>query len=180
MKTDKTKAEWEQDIIQILMKIRQEFPELSKYIKEIPVKFSETDPEDFNVSNLKDYYESLAGILKNYSKTHAGNKLTEQAEQAEQSLLPGYPYYSPAEDIYSQAKELTNLNPENLSKTKAPNEKPGIRNEKGFKEAMSGSDLDIPGSELDDQQESVGSEDEENNYYSLGGDVHNDLEVDKG
>ena len=43
-----------------------------------------------------------------------------------------------------------------------------------------GSDLDVPGSELDDQQESVGSEDEENNYYSLGGDNHNDLEEDKG
>lgn len=33
-------------------------------------------------------------------------------------------------------------------------------------------DLDIPGSELDDQMENIGSEDEENNYYSLGGDRH--------
>jgi hypothetical protein len=33
-----------------------------------------------------------------------------------------------------------------------------------------GSDLDVPGSDLDDAQEEVGSEDEENNYYSLGGD----------
>ena len=41
---------------------------------------------------------------------------------------------------------------------------------------MSGDDLDVPGSELDDQQESIGSEDEENNYYSLGGDDHNDLD----
>ncbi len=36
--------------------------------------------------------------------------------------------------------------------------------------------LDVPGSELDDEQQSVGSEDEENNYWSLGGDNHNDLE----
>jgi hypothetical protein len=35
---------------------------------------------------------------------------------------------------------------------------------------MSGSDLDVPGTELDDAGEEVGSEDEENNYYSLGGD----------
>jgi len=34
-------------------------------------------------------------------------------------------------------------------------------------------DLDIPGSELDDHQENIGSEDEENNYYSLGGEDHN-------
>ncbi len=30
----------------------------------------------------------------------------------------------------------------------------------------SGSDLDIPGSELDDDNEDIGEEDEENNYYS--------------
>ena len=52
-------------------------------------------------------------------------------------------------------------------------------NEKDFKDDVSGDDLDVPGSELDDQQESIGSEDEENNYYSLGGDNHNDLEEPK-
>lgn len=41
-------------------------------------------------------------------------------------------------------------------------------------------DLDIPGSELDDAAESTGSEDEENNSYSIGGDDHNDLEESKG
>jgi hypothetical protein len=44
----------------------------------------------------------------------------------------------------------------------------------------SGSDLDIPGAELDDELEMIGSEDEENNYYSLGGDDHNDLDEDNG
>lgn len=44
---------------------------------------------------------------------------------------------------------------------------------------MSGDDLDIPGSELDDEQEAVGSEDEENNYYSLGGDGKNNLDEEK-
>lgn len=39
---------------------------------------------------------------------------------------------------------------------------------------MSGSDLDVPGSELDDENEAIGSEDEENNSYSLGGDAHED------
>ena len=39
-------------------------------------------------------------------------------------------------------------------------------------------DLDIPGSELDDEQESIGEEDEENNYYSLGGDRHEAQEED--
>lgn len=39
-------------------------------------------------------------------------------------------------------------------------------------------DLDIPGSELDDDNESIGEEDEENNYYSLGGDRHENQEED--
>jgi len=46
------------------------------------------------------------------------------------------------------------------------------------KDELYGSDLDIPGSELDDDQEITGNEDEENNYYSLGGDDHNDLDED--
>jgi hypothetical protein len=39
-------------------------------------------------------------------------------------------------------------------------------------------DLDIPGSDLDDENEEIGEEDEENNYYSLGGDRHEAQEED--
>jgi hypothetical protein len=92
--------------------------------------------------------------------------------------LPGYPENMPSDDAYSKWEEETALDPEDLMKKKAPNEKPGTRNELDFSEDKSGDDLDVPGSELDDQQESVGSEDEENNYYSLGGDDHNDLDED--
>lgn len=44
---------------------------------------------------------------------------------------------------------------------------------------FAGADLDVPGSEQDDAQEEIGSEDEENNAYSLGGDNHTDLEEDR-
>jgi hypothetical protein len=44
---------------------------------------------------------------------------------------------------------------------------------------FAGEDLDIPGSEDDDAQEMLGSEDEENNSYSIGSDRHEDLETDK-
>ena len=33
---------------------------------------------------------------------------------------------------------------------------------------MGGGDLDVPGAELDNADEKIGSEDEENNSYSLG------------
>ena len=37
--------------------------------------------------------------------------------------------------------------------------------------------LDVPGADLDDAQQNIGSEDEENNYWSLGGENHEDLET---
>ena len=40
-------------------------------------------------------------------------------------------------------------------------------------------ELDVPGSDLDDEAEDLGEEDEENNYYSIGGDRHGDLEEDQ-
>lgn len=41
-------------------------------------------------------------------------------------------------------------------------------NERGFGQEISGKDLDVPGSEADDANESIGEEDEENNSYSIG------------
>ena len=86
--------------------------------------------------------------------------------------------YPPNEDIYSKDKEETEIDPEDISKTKATNENDGKYNEKNFNQDKSGADLDVPGSELDDEQENIGSEDEENNSYSIGGDNHNNLEED--
>ena len=45
---------------------------------------------------------------------------------------------------------------------------------------LSGQDLDVPGSGADDADELIGEEDEENNYYSLGGDLHESQEESKG
>jgi hypothetical protein len=93
-----------------------------------------------------------------------------KAEQKEN--LPGYPHYPANEDIYSNAKEETELNPENPAEKKPVNADPEDLNELDFSEDLSGKDLDIPGAEADDLQEEIGSEDEENNHYSLGGDNH--------
>jgi len=88
-------------------------------------------------------------------------------------ILPGYPTYPDIEDIYNQGKEEKEIDPEQVTMEKE-NEVVGENNEKSFAEDFSGSDLDVPGSELDDKEEKIGSEDEENNLYSLGGDNHND------
>jgi hypothetical protein len=44
---------------------------------------------------------------------------------------------------------------------------------------FAGKDLDVPGAQLDDREEQTGDEDEENNFYSLGGENHEDLEEDR-
>jgi hypothetical protein len=173
----KTKTEWDQAIMNITMRIHQEFPELSKYVREMPVGDSDKHKDSINIRDLEDYYNSLDELVNNYSKTHMEKKVTKTTAIPKPS---GYPLYPPSEDIYTQGKKEMEVKPGDLSKTKAPNVKKGSSNEKDFKDDMSGDDLDVPGSELDDQQESVGSEDEENNYYSLGGDSHNDLDEDKG
>jgi len=103
-----------------------------------------------------------------------------QEDNEDKNNLQGYPLYPDNEDIYSKySKEHTD--PEDISKNKESTEKSkaGTDNEKDFNDDFSGSDLDIPGSELDDNQEIAGNEDEENNFYSLGGDDHNDLDEDK-
>jgi hypothetical protein len=99
------------------------------------------------------------------------------SSRAERNNFPAYPPYPSSEDIFSQFRK-EDIDPD--LNEKLGTEKPGMRNEKDFEEDMSGNDLDVPGAELDDELETIGSEDEENNYYSLGGDNHNDLEEDKG
>ena len=91
-------------------------------------------------------------------------------DKAEKNGFPGYPAYPASEDIYSRDKEETEIDPEDPAKLKAPVEESGKLNEKNFKQDVTGGDLDVPGAELDDDQENIGSEDEENNLYSLGGD----------
>jgi len=96
--------------------------------------------------------------------------------------FPGYPQYPASEDIYNKFDKEFDIDPEDVSKKKniIKIDNTSLTNEKDFNDDKTGEDLDIPGSELDYKQENIGSEDEENNYYSLGGDDHNDLEEDKG
>ena len=107
------------------------------------------------------------------------NMSNNQTENKAENSFPGYPVYPDNEDIYRNFLEEKEINPEDTSKTKDPNSTNVIRKNDLYDE-QSEKDLDVPGSELDDYQEDIGSEDEENNYYSLGGDDHIDLEEDQG
>ena len=77
--------------------------------------------------------------------------------------LEGYPLYPASEDIYKKSAYEVNIDPEEPTKVKPTNELPDMPNEKEFEDDVSGDDLDVPGSDLDDEQEKIGSEDEANN-----------------
>ncbi|PLK44559.1 hypothetical protein [Emticicia sp. TH156] len=97
--------------------------------------------------------------------------------EEEEVQFPGYPKYPASEDIYARGIKEEALDPEDPMQEKAHNENDvQAWNEADGTTKATGEGLDVPGAELDDADEAIGKEDEENNYYSLGGDNHTDLE----
>ncbi len=74
----KTEKEINNDILTITMTIREKFPELSKYITEMPVTIPDTNDPAINIKNLQGYYNSLDALMKKYSVTHNTNKKNKQ------------------------------------------------------------------------------------------------------
>jgi hypothetical protein len=105
-----------------------------------------------------------------------------EADSEMKESFPGYPKYPASEDVFARMKEESDIDPEDPTRMKDPSEDMGEWNEKTFQEDLVGDDLDVPGSdsEMDIEQENNELEDEENNYYSLGGDNHDDLEENRG
>jgi hypothetical protein len=66
----KTEKELNDDILKISMTIQETYPELSKYIGEMPVTISDTVDTETTIKNLKDYSDSLDVLLKKYAKDH--------------------------------------------------------------------------------------------------------------
>jgi hypothetical protein len=70
IKQMKTETELTQDILEITNKIHHQFPELSKYLKEIPIRIETTKDNGISPQSLSDYYDSLLDVITEYSKTH--------------------------------------------------------------------------------------------------------------
>lgn len=66
----KSEKELNEAILNITNKIRNEYPELSKYLNEIPVTIPAVSTPEINTKILNEYYESLENILKKYIPTH--------------------------------------------------------------------------------------------------------------
>ncbi|HLK30806.1 MAG TPA: hypothetical protein VKT28_19670 [Puia sp.] len=98
------------------------------------------------------------------------DKKKKSEEENSKPKIYGDPEYDASEDIYNKGEKAGSIDGDDNPKLE----------KKKTKNKLGDNDLDVPGSELDDADEAIGEEDEENNYYSLGGDDHDDLEEDKG
>lgn len=63
----KTEKEIEDAILNITMKIKTEYPELSKYLDEMPITIPDSKNPEINTKNLQDYYNSLESLIKKYN-----------------------------------------------------------------------------------------------------------------
>lgn len=57
-------------IMKITMVIQENYPELSKYLNEMPVTVPIEQHPEINNTNLEKYYESLLALFRNYVAEH--------------------------------------------------------------------------------------------------------------
>ena len=57
-------------ILNMTLTIMDKYPELSKYLDEMPVTIPNTENPEITISNLKNYYESLNALMNKYKNEH--------------------------------------------------------------------------------------------------------------
>jgi len=60
-------------ILEITMKIKDHYPELSKYLEEMTVTIPDKQSPEVTIQGLKTYYESLNDMLNKYILEHPEN-----------------------------------------------------------------------------------------------------------
>jgi|SRR5579871_2334341 len=97
-----------------------------------------------------------------------------EKEKALEHLL-----YPAEEDIYNMEKKEGEWKADSNNETDEPSGKINEWHDEEYNTDSKRSALDVPGTEAVDESNAI-DEDEENSYYSIGGDDHNKLEEDKG
>lgn len=65
-----TEKELNEDILKMTITINEQFPELSKYIEEMPITIPKMANPEINIEILTEYYDSLVTLLKKYAVSH--------------------------------------------------------------------------------------------------------------
>ena len=66
-----TEKELNSKILKITMTIQEKYPELYKYLEEMPVTIPDEKDSDTDIRNLTEYYDSLNSLVNNYAREHA-------------------------------------------------------------------------------------------------------------
>jgi hypothetical protein len=61
-------------ILKITLMIKEQYPELSKYLEEMPVTVPNVENPHIELDNLKKYFNSLTAILDRYKLEHTDRK----------------------------------------------------------------------------------------------------------
>ena len=61
-------------ILEITLTIQNNYPELSKFIEEMPVTIPVEADKQITINHLKSYYESLVSMLARYKLDHPANE----------------------------------------------------------------------------------------------------------
>jgi hypothetical protein len=64
-----TEKELNEAILKKTLMIQEKFPELSKYIEEMPITIPVDNPE-ITIKNLTNYLNSLENIIEKYAEKH--------------------------------------------------------------------------------------------------------------
>ena len=66
----KTEKELNENISKITMTIREEFPELIKFLNEMPETIPDVLHPEITIKILQDYFNSLENLLVKYASNH--------------------------------------------------------------------------------------------------------------
>ena len=146
-------------------KIDQDFPGYPHYPAKEDIMDQRTDMHrvDMDVENLSNS-KNATGVSQRFASTQDKEKGSDAKRTGEE------------EDLGIKPGTEADVDEDDLAILNATNAEIGVPQNVANDDL---NDLDIPGTELDDENEAIGEEDEENNYYSLGGDRHENLEEDQ-
>ncbi|MBO9682357.1 MAG: hypothetical protein J7502_06780 [Flavisolibacter sp.] len=149
-------------------KTDQDFPGYPHYPAKEDIMDQRTGSNkvDMDVENLASA-RNATGVSQRFIRSQEGQRNTapETGDSSEES-----------DDLGIRPGTDADVNDDDLAVLNSTNDEIGMPQNVSNEDINT--DLDIPGSELDDENESIGEEDEENNYYSLGGDRHESQEED--
>jgi hypothetical protein len=74
-----TENEINAKILKVTMVIQENYPELSKYLNEMPITIPSDSRPEVNHKNLQKYYDSLVTLFRKYVAEHQLNYINQRS-----------------------------------------------------------------------------------------------------